>query len=70
MRKKKRAKDKMSEARQRAGAIMDQDDIPDVSKVREIEAIPKANKLANGRKSKSSTWWRGKCIKATPVDRP
>ena len=51
LRKKKRAKDKMSEARQRAGAIMDQDDIPDVSKVREIEAIyAKANKLANGRK--------------------
>jgi len=51
LRKKKRAKDKMSEARQRAGAIMDQDDIPDVSKVREIEAIyAKANKLANRRK--------------------
>ena len=51
LRKKKRAKDKMSEARQRAGAIMDQDDIPDVSKVREIEAIyAKANKLVNGRK--------------------
>ena len=51
LRKKKRAKDKMSEARQRAGAIMDQDDSPDVSKVREIEAIyAKANKLANGRK--------------------
>lgn len=51
LRKKKRARDKMSEARQRAGAIMDQTDIPDVSKVREIESIyAKANRLANGKK--------------------
>ena len=66
----KRAKDKMSEARQRAGAIMDQDDIPDVSKVREIEAIyAKANKLVNGTRSKSNVVAR-KLTKATPADRP
>ena len=38
-RKKKRAEAKMSQARKRASTIMEQDDVPDVSKVREIEKI-------------------------------
>ena len=50
-RKKKRAEAKMSQARKRASTIMEQDDVPDVSKVREIEKIyAKARTAARGKR--------------------
>jgi|TARA_B110000259_G_scaffold33724_2_gene37378 AdoMet-dependent rRNA methyltransferase SPB1 len=50
-RKKKRAETKMSQARKRASTIMEQDDVPDVSKVREIEKIyAKAKTAARGKR--------------------
>ena len=50
-RKKKRAEAKMSQARKRASTIMEQDDVPDVSKVREIEKIyAKAKTAARGKR--------------------
>ena len=50
-RKKKRAEAKMSQARKRASTIMEQDDVPDVSKVREIEKIyAKAKSAARGKR--------------------
>lgn len=50
-RKKKRAETKMAQARKRASTIMEQDDVPDVSKVREIEKIyAKAKSAARGKR--------------------
>lgn len=50
-RKKKKAEKKMAQARQRASTIMEQDDVPDVSKVREIEKIyAKARTAARGKR--------------------
>ena len=50
-RKKKRAEAKMEQARKRASTIMDQDDVPDVSKAREIEKIyAKARTAARGKR--------------------
>ena len=50
-RKKKRAETKMAQARKRASTIMEQDDVPDVSKVREIEKIyAKAKTAARGKR--------------------
>jgi AdoMet-dependent rRNA methyltransferase SPB1 len=50
-RKKKRAEAKMSQARKRASTIMEQDDVPDVSKVREIEKLyAKAKTAARGKR--------------------
>jgi AdoMet-dependent rRNA methyltransferase SPB1 len=50
-RKKKRAETKMQQARKRASTIMEQDDVPDVSKAREIEKIyAKARTAARGKR--------------------
>ena len=50
-RKKKRAEKKMQQARQRASTIMEQEDVPDVSKAREIEKIyAKARTAARGKR--------------------
>ena len=53
-RKKKRAEAKMAQARKRASTIMEQDDVPDVSKAREIEKIyAKAKAQARGKRKET-----------------
>jgi len=53
-RKKKRAEAKMAAARSRAAAIIEQDDVPDVSKAKEIERVfARARRTANGKPKKT-----------------
>ena len=53
-RKKKRAEAKMAAARSRAAAIIEQDDVPDVSKAKEIERVfAKARRTAKGNPKKT-----------------
>ena len=70
--KKKRPRREMAQARKRASTIMEQDDVPDVSKAREIEKIyakAKARSRTRQNVKRRSTWWRGNSTRGPPEDR-